>query len=94
MEHERAMYTGLFAVRNFLVEKINAIEPQHITSTDLSALEVAHDNLSRLMDKSSPRGQAFLMVLFDLSLSFENLIVTVRRTLTNGKSDTVELALG
>ena len=85
--HERAVYTGVFAVRNFIVERLNEFEEGVSNPRDLLALEVAQRNLDRLIEKSEPSGQSLLLVLFDVSLCLDDLISVVRRLLDGCTSE-------
>lgn len=99
-QHEQAVYTGVFVVRNFIAERINAYDPSRKWSDprDLLDLETAQRALDRLIEKTRPSGEALLLVLFELSLRLDDLLAAAMRGETDrrvvaGKMDAVAGAL-
>jgi hypothetical protein len=78
MQQERALYTGVFAVRNFIAEQIGLHDGEVAIPPDVSALEVAQRNLHNLIEKSRPTGESLMIALFEMSLRLDDVVSSVR----------------
>lgn len=79
-QHERAIYTAIHAVRNFIAEAFGGDndeggdESKPLAEIDWNALKSAQAHLHRLIDKSQPESQSLLHIVFDMSLRLDDLV--------------------
>lgn len=73
-QHERAVYTAIFGIRNFLAEELERVGEGDGHVLDLGALAAAQQHLHRLIEKSQPDSQTLLITIFEVSLRLDDLL--------------------
>jgi hypothetical protein len=78
LQRERALYTGMFAIRNFISERLNEYnEGQDIEA--LMPLESALSYINKLVDKTPIDGEALMITVIDVALKLDVVVTGVRR---------------
>ena len=73
-QHEQAVYTAIFAIRNFIAEELDRLGDGSDHELDLGALVSAQQHLHRLIEKSQPDSQTLLITIFEVSLRLDDLL--------------------
>lgn len=74
-EHHRVVLTGVFAIRNFVVEIINALTPRSTWET-LRPLQAALRQMNVLVEKARPESEDLMMCLTDIQLQLDAVVTT------------------
>ena len=79
-----AIYTALFAIRNFIVESLNRIsEEPDLTTDEVPVLRIALDRLDDLIAKAPVERDDMAMALYDLPLRLKSVIVLIEERVDN-----------
>ncbi|MDY6922850.1 MAG: hypothetical protein SWI22_02675 [Pseudomonadota bacterium] len=78
-EHERALYAGVFAIRNFVIERLNHTDDIELALTNIGALESALRAFNRLIEKTKPQSQSLMIVIFEIGLQLDAVVSEVAR---------------
>lgn len=93
-QRERALLTGMFGVRNFVVETLNEYESD--TGGVLSQLEplrTAQAYVHRLMDHAPSESESLMIIVIELGLKLDALISTMDRRVSDpGLADQISFA--
>lgn len=84
-EHERALYAGVFAIRNFVIERLNHTDDLELGITNIRALESALRAFNRLIEKTRPQSQSLMIVIFEIGLNLDAVVSEVARIRENPK---------
>jgi hypothetical protein len=75
---EKALLTGMFAVRNFVMERLNEWEESGLLSR-LEPLRTAQAYVHRLIDKAPGESESLMITVIEMGLKLDALIATVDR---------------
>lgn len=73
-DRNAALMTGLFIIKNFVVDELNRFEGSQSAGTDTAAFKTALTNLERIIEKSPPETQYVMATVFELSLRLGDFI--------------------
>lgn len=90
-QHERAIFTAIFSIRNFLAEHLGSEGDEGLSQPDFRALASAQQHLHRLIEKSQPDSQILLMIVFEISLRLDDLLNVAARTFADEATPTERL---
>lgn len=89
---EKALLTGMFAVRNFVMERLNEWEEVGLLSR-LEPLRTAQTYVHRLIDKAPGESESLMITVIEMGLKLDALISTIDRRFTDpGLKDPTALA--
>jgi hypothetical protein len=89
---ERALLTGMFAVRNHIAHRLNEWEQSGLLS-QLEPLRSALTYVERLIEKTPAEGEALMIAVIEIGLKLDTLIGTIdRRSTDPALKDQVQLA--
>lgn len=74
-EHHRVVLTGVFSIRNFVFETINALTPGSGWDA-LRPLQSALRQMNVLVEKARPESQHLMMTLTDIQLGLDAVVTT------------------
>lgn len=75
---EKALLTGMFAVRNFVMERLNEWEESGLLSR-LEPLRTAQAYVHRLIDKAPGESESLMITVIEMGLKLDALIATIDR---------------
>jgi hypothetical protein len=79
-QRETALLTGLFAIRNFVIERLNEYEAEGGgLLSQLQPLRTAQVYLHRLIDRAPSESESLMIVVIELGLKLDSLIATMDR---------------
>lgn len=81
-QREKAIMTGMFAVRNHIVLKLNEYEV-HGTISGLEPLRTAQSYVHRLIEKAPGESESLMITIIEIGLKIDTLIATMDRRLTD-----------
>lgn len=86
---EQALFTGMFAVSNFISEQLNDVD-EHGRVSGLLQLRTAQTYVHRLIDRAPGESDRLMVTIIDIGLRIDALMATVDRflgasTKTNGE---------
>jgi hypothetical protein len=91
-QRERALLTGMFAVRNHIALRLNEYAAEGLES-GLQPLRTALTYAERLMEKTPPDGEAPMIAMLEIGLKLDALLSTLDRRKTDpGLQDPVKYA--
>jgi hypothetical protein len=89
---EKALLTGMFAVRNFVMERLNEWEESGLLSR-LEPLRTAQAYVHRLIDKAPGESESLMITVIEMGLKLDALIATIDRRFDDpGLKDPIALA--
>jgi hypothetical protein len=89
---EHTLFTGMFAVSNFISERLNDVEKNGRVSS-LLQLRTAQSYVHRLIDRAPSESDRVMVVIVDIGLRIDALIATVDRFLeASNKASKEEIA--
>lgn len=77
-QREKALFTGMFAVRNFILGRINEWSDGKDTAR-LEPLRTAQAYVHRLIDKAPGESQSLMISIVEIGLSIDALLATLDR---------------
>jgi len=91
-QREKALLTGMFAVRNHIAQRLIEYGPEGRLS-QLEGLRTAQSYVHRLIDKAPSESESLMIVVIEIGLTIDALIATMDRSHTDpGLKDTTTLA--
>lgn len=79
---EKALLTGMFAVRNYVMERINEWSESGLLSR-LEPLRTAQAYVYRLIDKTPGESESLMIAVIEIGLHLDALLATIDRRLTD-----------
>jgi hypothetical protein len=73
---EKALLTGVFAVRNHLITKLNEYETNGLLSL-LEPLRTAQSYMNRLIEKAPGESESLMIVVIEIGLKLDTLLAAV-----------------
>ncbi len=75
---EKTLLTGMFAVRNYIIERLNEYENSGSLS-GLEPLRTAQSYVHRIIDKTPNQNESVMIAVFDIGIKIDALIATMNR---------------
>lgn len=89
---EKALLTGMFAVRNYVIERINEWSESELPS-QLEPLRTAQAYVHRLIDKAPGESESLMIAVIQIGLHLDALLATLdRASMISSQMDSAELA--
>jgi hypothetical protein len=77
-QRERAMFTGIFAIRNYIMQTLNDYEKEGLAS-QLEPLRTAQAYVHRLIDKAPSDSERLMIVVIEIGLNIDTIAATLDR---------------
>ena len=81
-QRERALLTGMFAVRNHVMARLNEYEEDGGLLSQLQPLRTAQSYVHRLIDRAPSESESLMIAVIEMGLKLDALLATIDRKKT------------